>query len=340
MPACHVLSRYAEPSQRLNSEPAGVLAERRGLGEGHDLRRARSGLGSGNAGPGERRRESWEEPADHSIAVHVRLPTRDRGGAIGGRQRADSRRSGRGRPGYPRSDRLLAEILRHRPSASRVGPHSQEGAPMSTPVLACGVPARATAMPAIVALAILVLGLWQARPRAPAARSASASPTRARRCSPRRTSSALHVKRTRYFVAADVMQDAVERAKARAFVKAARARRRLDAAAHLDERPAPQARQARLHDAATAATSRGSSPTSASSACKRLRRLERGQPQDRGDLEPRRQRGLVLQEHVPRGQAALLVVRRRRARRPRPDRGRPLHRQLLRRLSARRGASA
>jgi hypothetical protein len=34
---------------------------------------------------------------------------------------------------------------------------------------------------------------------------------------------ALHVKRTRYFVASDVMQDATERAKARAFVTAARA---------------------------------------------------------------------------------------------------------------------
>ena len=30
-----------------------------------------------------------------------------------------------------------------------------------------------------------------------------------------------------------------------------------------------------------------------------LRRLERGQPQDAGDVEPRRQRRLVLQEHVP-----------------------------------------
>ena len=44
--------------------------------------------------------------------------------------------------------------------------------------------------------------------------------------------------------------------------------------------------------------------TSAPSAS-RLRRLERGQPQDAGDVEPRRQRRLVLQEHVPGGARAL-----------------------------------
>ncbi len=93
---------------------------------------------------------------------------------------------------------------------------------MSTPVLARGVPARATAAPAILALAILLVVLWQPAPAS--ARSsirvgiADQSPLMFASPDFQR----LHIKRTRYFVASDVMQDGVARAKARAFVKAAR----------------------------------------------------------------------------------------------------------------------
>ena len=139
---------------------------------------------------------------------------------------------------------------------------------------------------------------------------------------------ALNTKRTRYFVPADVMQDTAERAKARSFVLAGARGRRLDAAAHLDERPALKARPGRLDDGVQAQR-RPDRRLLPRARRQGLRRLERGQPPDAGDVEPGRQRGLVLQVDVPRGQGPLPVVRGRRARRPRPGRRRQVHGELL-----------
>ena len=61
----------------------------------------------------------------------------------------------------------------------------------------------------------------------------------------------------------------------------------------------------------------------------RLRRVERGQPRQPADLQEPHPRRRFLRRGLPGDQAEVQLLQRRRARRPRPGRGRAVHAQLL-----------
>ena len=140
----------------------------------------------------------------------------------------------------------------------------------------------------------------------------------------------LKIKRTRYFVPADVMRDPVELAKATAFVTAARSRRRLDAHPRLHVGPARQARPDRLDDALPHRRRPARRATSARSAC------ATSAPGTRSTTR-RRRRGTASATPSRTSRACTsavrsrcIDVRRRRPRHARPGRLGPLHPLVLR----------
>ena len=139
----------------------------------------------------------------------------------------------------------------------------------------------------------------------------------------------LKIKRTRYFIPADVMRDPAELARATAFVTRARSAG-VSTLIHVSTSDL-RAKRGPIVSTTRYRTDVGRLVAPLPRARRaRLRRLERGQPQDAGDVEPRRQRRLVLQKHVQRRPRALHDVRRRRPRHARPGRLGPLHPLVLR----------